>query len=323
MQIIAEFCQNHNGQFDILKKMIWEAAEGGATHGKIQTIFAEDLSFRPQFEEGEVDKNGAVVTIKRPYQPEFQRLKGLELSYQQHEAFMQECERAGLIPLTTAFNLSSIPHLRELGFKAIKVASYDCGSMPLIRSLCDGFDELIVSTGATYDKEIEATASYISSTGTPFSLLHCVTIYPTPLEKMNLRRMGFLQKYAKNIGLSEHTAVAENGVKASLAGIHLGANAIERHFTVLPEGETRDGRVSIRKEHIKTMVEFAARPKEEQAEILKRDVPEFPQMLGEETRELSHEELLNRAYYRGRFCSHVGGKQIYNWEEPGGETKNA
>jgi N,N'-diacetyllegionaminate synthase len=315
MQIIAEFCQNHNGRFDILKRMIWEAAEGGATHGKIQTIFADDLSFRPLFEEGEIDDTGTVITIKRPYQPEYQRLKGLELSYQQHEDFMKECERACLIPLTTAFNITSIPHLHDLGFKVIKVASYDCGSMPLIKSLCNNFDELIVSTGATYDADIEATASFISSKGKPFSLLHCVTIYPTPLEQMHLRRMEFLRKYAQNVGLSEHTAVAEHGVKASLAAIYLGASAIERHFTVLPESETRDGRVSIRKEHIKAMIEFASHPKEEQEEILKREVPEFQKMLGEETRELSREELLNRAYYRGRFCNHVGDKQVYNWEE--------
>lgn len=323
MQIIAEFCQNHNGRFDILKQMIWEAAEGGATHGKIQTIFADDLSYRPQFEEGEIDENGTTITIKRPYQPEYQRLKGLELNYQQHEAFVRECERAGLIPLTTAFNITSIRHLRDLGFKAIKVASYDCGSMPLIKSLCSNFEELIVSTGATHDEEIEATASYMSSTCKSFSLLHCVTIYPTPLDKMHLRRMGFLRKYARNIGLSEHTAVAEHGVKASLAGIYLGASAIERHFTVLPENETRDGRVSIRKEHIKAMFEFAARPKEDQAEILEREVPEFPKMLGEETRELSREELLNRDYYRGRFCNHIEGKQVYNWEELNWEAINA
>ena len=71
MKIITDFCQNHNGSFEILKKMIWESAESGATHGKIQTMFADDLSFSEQFEECEFDSNGNIITIKRPYNLEY------------------------------------------------------------------------------------------------------------------------------------------------------------------------------------------------------------------------------------------------------------
>ena len=60
MKIITEFCQNHNGDFETLKKMIWVAAESGATHGKIQTIFADDLSYRKEFEKGVTDINGDI-----------------------------------------------------------------------------------------------------------------------------------------------------------------------------------------------------------------------------------------------------------------------
>ena len=64
-RIIAEFCQNHNGDFDLLKKMIEEAAKAGATHGKMQTIFADTVTYRPQFEEGLI-QNGIIKSIKRP-----------------------------------------------------------------------------------------------------------------------------------------------------------------------------------------------------------------------------------------------------------------
>ena len=85
MKFIAEFCQNHNGDFETLKKMIWTAAESGATHGKIQTIFADDLSYRKEFEEGLIDYNGNIKIIKRPYGEEYNRLKNLELTYKEHD----------------------------------------------------------------------------------------------------------------------------------------------------------------------------------------------------------------------------------------------
>lgn len=315
LRLIAEFCQNHNGDFEILRRMIAAAAEGGATHGKIQTIFSSDLAFRPAFEDGMTDADGRILVIKRPYQAEYDRLKKLELTYEQQRAFVEECRRAGIEPLTTAFTLTSIPEIRDLGWRSIKVASYDCASYPLLEALIVGFDELFVSTGASYDAEVAEAATILASSGKTFSLLHCVTRYPTPLTEMNLRRLEWLRDLAPSVGLSDHSLVSADGVKAVLAAIHLGADVIERHFTVLAEQETRDGRVSIRKEHLTEIVSFARLSADEQRAYLKEFVPEFDIMLGSAHRELSHEELLNRAYYRGRFSNNVGGEQIYNWDE--------
>jgi len=314
MKIITDFCQNHNGSFEILKKMIWEAAESGATYGKIQTMFADDLSFREKFEEGEFDSEGNIITIKRPYNLEYERLKKLELSYEQHAAFVNECKNVGIIPLTSTFNITSICKLKDLGWDSIKVASYDCGSLEMIKILAENFNELIISSGATYDYEIENTANYLNNINKKFSLLHCVTIYPTPLEYMNLKRMDYLKNFTNSVGLSDHSLVSKDGIKASIAAIYLGADIIERHFTVLPENETKDGKISIRKEHIKELVYFSKLFDNKKLEYIKRNIPEFKTMIGTEKRELTKEELLNRAYYRGRFCNKINGVQKYNWE---------
>lgn len=314
MKIIAEFCQNHNGSYETLNRMIAEAAAGGATHAKIQTIFAADLAFRPEFEEGLTAANGQVKVIKRPYQPEYERLKKLELTYEQHRRFVEDCRAAGLEPLTTAFNLTCIPEIRDLGWRSIKVASYDCGSTPLVEALADNFEELIVSTGASYDEEIEATASLLKRGGANFTLLHCVTIYPTPLDAMHLSRLAYLRSLAPSVGLSDHSLVARDGVKADLVAIHLGADTIERHFTVLPEDQTRDGKVSITRAHLREMADFAAMDHAAQEAYLAEHVPERGIMMGQQKRPLSDAELLNRAYYRGRFCNKRGERQIYNWE---------
>jgi N,N'-diacetyllegionaminate synthase len=314
IKIIAEFCQNHNGDWNILKEMIEQAAEAGATHGKIQSIFVEDLTNRERFENGK-EENGRTSIIKRPFQPEYDRLKKLELTYKQHEDFIEACKKGGLSPLTTAFSTGSINMLKELDWAEIKVASYDCASETLIKELSNSFENIIISTGATYDHEIEKTAQILTSRNVQFTFLHCVTIYPTPLNEIHLNRMNSLKKYTPSIGLSEHTLVRRDGIKASLAAIFEGAEYIERHFTVLAEDQTKDGPVSIRKEHVEELVKFSELSKEDQRLYLNEKVSEYPTMLGSTDRVLSHEELLNRDYYRGRFATQSEGNIIYNWEE--------
>ena len=124
-QIIAEFCQNHNGDIDILKKMVDMAASSGASHGKMQTIFTENLSFRPQFENG-LKIDDTIFSIKRPYKEEYNRLKNLEISFEEMQVFVKICKENGIIPLTTCFARSNAKLIKEAGFNEIKVASYDC-----------------------------------------------------------------------------------------------------------------------------------------------------------------------------------------------------
>ena len=212
VEIIAEFCQNHNGDFEILKDMVHAAKESGATHGKIQTIFSKDLTNRPRFENGLVKEN-KVISIKRPFYNEYERLKKLDLSYAQQQEFIEVCKRAGLKPITTAFTIKSVKKLSQIGFKEIKVASYDCSSYPLLEEIKQYFNRIIISTGATYDDEIDKAYEILKNHN--FDFLHCVTIYPTPLEKMHLSRMEYLKKYTKSVGFSEHSLVQKDGLKAS------------------------------------------------------------------------------------------------------------
>ena len=99
---IAELCQNHNGDFDTVLRMVDAAAEAGATHIKIQHIYSRNLVFRPQFENGLV-LDGKVHSIKRPWQSEFDRLKTLELSDSDCRKFVEYVRSLNLIPLTTCF----------------------------------------------------------------------------------------------------------------------------------------------------------------------------------------------------------------------------
>ncbi len=317
-KLIAEFCQNHNGNIDTLSRMIDQAAESGATHGKMQSISADTVAYRPQFEEG-LEINGVIKFIKRPYIDEYNRLKKLEITETETLTFIGRCKEYGLIPMTTCFTRCQAKSLSEMGFRSIKVASYDCASFPLLRDLRSLFDEIIVSTGASYEDEVIKASEILH--GTKFSFLHCVTLYPTPLHEMHLARMNWLKELAPSVGFSDHSLFARDGLIASKAAITMGAEIIERHFTILDTHETKDGPVSIDPKALKELADFSKLSKAERLDIMNHDYPKWSEvLLGNEHRFLSEAELLNRDYYRGRFASPRsesinGSRMIYNWED--------
>lgn len=292
--------------------MVFAAAEAGADYAKIQSMLADDLTRRERFEEGlwEGDRQ---VAIKRPYRSEYDRLKPMDLDDEAHLRFVETCREAGIKPLTSVFSRSRVPFLATLGFDAIKVASYDCASRPLLQELKEDFPHLYISTGATRDDEIEAAAVCLGDH--PFTFLHCVTIYPTPLNEMHLARLKYLRQFTSSVGFSDHSLVARDGIKASTVALHLGAKVIERHFTILEPNETKDGPVSINPHQLEELVKVARMTPEERGDWISREVGAFSEMIGEERRPLSETELLNRDYYRGRFASRANGDFVYNWED--------
>ncbi len=315
-KIIAEVCQNHLGDRKILSKMIKEAAKAGADYVKGQILFSEDLTHRKRFNEGEVEDNGVIKTIKRPYDLEFKRVKALDLSDDDYKWFVEEAIRNNVKPMLTVFTRRRIELVASLPWpeKIVKVASYDCASFKLLEELCEVFDHLVVSVGATTDEEIIQTAQLVKKKGKKLTFLHCVTSYPNSLDMCNLARIKWLRQYAPRVGWSDHTRVDRDGLKAAKVASMLGADMIERHFTVLAQDQTKDGPVSVNPKLLRELVKFCKLPKNKQKRIIKTKIPKWQIMLGSEKREMTHTEMLNRDYYRGRWASKINGKWVYNWE---------
>lgn len=311
-KIIVECCQNHKGDLKLLDEMIWAAKDAGADYAKIQSMRADDLTYRDRFEEGKT-QNGKILCIKRPFKPEYDRLRPMDLDDDAHYFFIERCKKAGIEPLTTVFSRSRIPFLASLPWDTIKVASFDCASYPMLQNLKGRFRHLIISTGSTYKTEIKKTAEFLKDT--EFSFLHCVSIYPTPLDKLKLSRIAWLRQFTPSVGFSDHTLAMRDGIKASLAAIFLGAQMIERHFTLLPRDHTKDGPVSIDPHQLRSLVEASRMNKEDLGKKVQQEIPEWRAWLGDPESDLSHEEELNRDYYRGRFASRFKVGVIYNWEE--------
>ena len=312
MKIIAELCQNHNGDFDILSEMVSSAAKAGATHVKIQHIRPEILNFRARHEEG-IIFNDKKISFKRPFKSEYERLSKLVLTDAQIKEFISFCNSEGVVPLTTCFARCDVKKIKSLGFSEIKVASYDCSSYQLIRELSEEFSHLYVSTGATYDNEVSYTAEILKKKSKSFSFLQCTTIYPTPLHLINLSRINFLRTLvnnSKNVGFSDHSSSDLNPNLASMLAIYHGASIIERHYSILPKDQTKDGPVSINEENLNQLSEFSFFNKEQQfLEFEKIGVNPDEFFSGNYVNKgLSSSELINRDYYRGRFATVLSSK---------------
>jgi N,N'-diacetyllegionaminate synthase len=315
--IIAEVCQNHCGNRDILARAISESALAGADYIKTQIIFSEELTDRKRFEKGFVENNGVVKTIKRPYEPEITRLSSLDLSLEDYRWFIEESLKHRIKPMVTVFSRGRVDFAGNLPWteKTVKVASYDCASYVFIRELCKYFDHLIISTGSTSDDEIAEAAKTVENEGRKLTLMHCVTSYPNSMDMCNLARIRWLRQFSDSVGWSDHSLVERDGLKASKIAILLGANIVERHFTVEDRSKTKDGPVSINSRELIELVEFSRLEQAEQRRIVEKDYSDWEKLIGYEKREMTHTEMLNRDYYRGRFATKVESDWVYNWED--------
>ena len=315
-KIIAELCQNHNGDLKILKEMVHAAAEAGADYCKIQSIDSSELTHRKRFDEGLVE-NGDVKVIKRPYEAEFKRLKPLDLSEDAQNKFLEFCSQYKIKPTTTIFTRSKLKFIEKMNLSLIKIASFDCASHQMIQEVAkSNIPEIVVSTGTAFDDEIKKTVKILEKSKKKFSILHCVSIYPTPINQAHLNRINYLKSLTKSVGFSDHSETKKDGILLSVASLLYDVSFIERHFTIIDKSKTKDGVVSLDPNELKNLVQLAKKDKKEISEWLKNNFPNYKECLGNEKRQLSSIELNNRDYYRGRFASlDSKGQYVYNWED--------
>ena len=277
MKIIAEMCQNHNGDMDLLETMVVEAAKNGADICKIQTIEAKHLIYWKEFEDF------------RPYEKEYERLKSLELSIDDEKRFVSICRQNKVEPMTTIFEHRAYKRFNDVGYKLMKISGYSAQKvLPKIKEF--NFEHLYISTSSMTYREIEWLTKHLKL-NLPYrnyTLLNCTCVYPTPLEKLNLQNIEFYKKHFgfKNVGLSDHTNPHEDNLLSSKLAIYQGIDVLERHFTILGKDETRDGKVSITPDMLSELKRFSMlSPKEQYKEI----------------NELNETQKFNHHYYRNRF----------------------
>ena len=184
--------------------------------------------------------------------------------------------------MTTCFSRDNIKEIKDLWFKTLKVASYDCASFQMLRELKDNFKEIIIFIGATYDEEIIKASKILSNFNFSFfSLYNYITLLH--LEDLNLSRIKWLKNFTKEVGFSDHTLVKKDGILASKLALAFGAEIIERHYTILEEDKTKDGPVSINQEQLKQLVNFSNLDKNEQFDEINSLNLDLNKIMGSET----------------------------------------
>lgn len=225
--IIAEAGVNHNGSINRAKEMVKFAAKAGADAVKFQTFRAESLVTK-QAVKAEYQKNSSEES-----ETQFDMLKKLELSYDDHRTLAETCELHHIQFLSAPFDLATIDLLRGIGIEKWKIPSGEITNLPYLRKIASLGQEIILSTGMCDLEDIKAALQVFETAGlsrTDITILHCNTEYPTPILDVNLRAMKTIQAAFSgvNVGYSDHTA----GIEVAIAAVAMGAKVIEKHFTL-------------------------------------------------------------------------------------------
>ncbi|EHH0538171.1 N-acetylneuraminate synthase [Campylobacter lari] len=271
--VIAEAGVNHNGDINIAKKLIEMASKAGADYIKFQT-FKTELGISKNASKAHYQLQTTDKT-----ESQFDMIKRLELSKQDHEILLEHCKKNHIKFLSTAFDLDSIDLLVELGIEFFKIPSGELTNLPYLRKIGRLNKQVIVSTGMATLGEIEEALNVLIENGTQrekITILHCNTEYPTPIEDVNLKAMQTLKEAFKvSVGYSDHTL----GIMVPIAAVAMGASIIEKHFTL---DKTMSG-----PDHLASL-------EPEELEIMIRNIRDLEKALGDGIKKASNSEMKNK-----------------------------
>ena len=222
--IIAEAGVNHNGRLDLALKLCDAAKKTGADVVKFQTWKTEKIITQNVSQaEYQVANTGIEET-------QYEMLKKLELSYDDFKKIKVHCDEIGILFSSTADDEESLDFLIELGIPFIKIGSGDIGNIPYLRYIGSKKMPIVLSTGMSSLADVDNSINALREGGaTDISILHCTTNYPCPYEDVNLRAMLTLKEaFHLPVGYSDHTM----GKDVAISAVTLGANIIEKHFTL-------------------------------------------------------------------------------------------
>jgi N-acetylneuraminate synthase len=218
--VIAEAGSNHNGDFDLAKKLVDAAASAGADAIKFQTFRAEDLYVRDSGKADYLEDERSIFDI----------IEAMEMPYEWIELLHDYCERRSIVFLSTPFDERSADELAQY-VPAFKIASFTMSHHPFLLHLAEKGLPVIISTGAHEFQEVVESVGILRDAGlTDLVLLQCVSSYPTPMEEINLRVIETLREELNlNAGLSDHT---QDPILAPVSAVSLGAAVVEKHLTL-------------------------------------------------------------------------------------------
>lgn len=248
---IAEIGNNHNGDYFLAKRTIEEAVKAGADAVKLQKRSISD-TFARELREREQIKDQVYGKTYEEYRRAF------ELTKDEFLKLKDFSKEIGTIFFATPFDLPSVDFLEDIGVDVYKIASFDVRSLPLLEYVAKTGKPMFLSAGMSTLEEIDEAVETILKYNSNLMVMHCVSVYPTPDDKFNLRSIPFMKEryHPLPIGYSGH----ENDILPTLSAVTLGATCVERHLTLDRRMPGPDhATVSIEPQEFKAMVDGARR----------------------------------------------------------------
>ncbi len=209
IRVIAEAGENHVGDMGRAVEMVHAAASSGADFVKFQSYSVDDLA------------PGTDADTR-------EWVRRVQLSVDDHYLLSEAAGAAGITFLSTAVNVRWATFLQEMGCKSVKLASLSLTNEALMMFVAERFDEVFISTGMGDEEEVGKALIMLGSKPR-VTVLHCVSEYPLPDARASLFSIPYLrERFGLPTGYSDHTI----GVIACIAATALGAELIEKHFTL-------------------------------------------------------------------------------------------
>ena len=245
--IIAEAGVNHNGSFELAKKLVDKAVEAGADIVKFQTCKAENVISRY------ADKAEYQKATTGEADSQLEMIKKLMLTYEQYGELKEYCDEKGIKFFSTAFDIPSVDYLHSIGMRMWKIPSGEITNLPLLIKIAQLHEPIIMSTGMSELNEVADAVKVLRDNGaTDITLLHCTTEYPAPYEDVNLKAIDTMRDaFNVPVGYSDHT----KGIEIPIAAVARGACVIEKHFTLDRNMEGPDHKASLEPQELKQMVD--------------------------------------------------------------------
>jgi N,N'-diacetyllegionaminate synthase len=244
--VIAEAGVNHNGDMSLAKKLIYAAKEAGADAVKFQNFKASRV-ISTFAKKAEYQKNHT-----NDSESQLDLVSKLELKDDDYAILQDYAKKLGILFMSTPKDIPSAELLEKINMPIYKIGSSEINNLEFLHYISKTNKPIILSTGMCVLSEVEAAINVIkNSSNSPISILHCVSQYPSPIDQVNLNSMLTMKKaFRLPVGYSDHTI----GSEVVLAAVALGAEIIEKHFTIDKSLQGPDHKVSMDLPEMKSMI---------------------------------------------------------------------
>ena len=220
---ILEMANNHQGSVQHGLRIIEACAEVVRKHG---------IRAAMKFQFRDLDTFIHPSDKKKSENKHVARFRSTELSKKDFKTLIDAAKKAGMLTMATPSDEASVDLLEELDVDILKIASASAGDWPLLEKAVTIGKPIVASVGGMKLPEVDNLVSFLDHRYANFAIMHCVSIYPTPANKLNLKQIEvFKQSYpGVTIGFSTHED--PNNISAIQIAYAKGARIFERHVGV-------------------------------------------------------------------------------------------